>query len=263
MKEHQNFDIYLLVIVGSIILLLLVLFIIGFLLTYQKRQQINLKEKIIMQSQFQQELLQTQLEIQEQTLKTISQEIHDNIGQVLSLAKLNLNTFEDAESANNQAKINDTKNLVSKAINDLRDLSRSLHGDKIAELGLQESIANELKILQNTGQYQTHFSFTGDPYKLAPQQEIVLFRIVQEAMNNAIKHAKAKNINIAMQYQPGIFNLIITDDGIGFNATDLQAPETGIGLKSMHNRAALIGGTFTIISTPNNGTIINIELKTI
>ena len=211
--------------------------------------------------QMKQELLQTQIEIQEQTLKTISQEIHDNIGQVLSLAKLNLNTFEGIESDTNQTKINDTKNLVSKAINDLRDLSRSMHGDKIAELGLQESVASELKILQNTGQYITELKITGEPYKLAPQKEMVLFRIVQEAMNNVIKHAKAKNIFIEMRYQPDIFDLTISDDGIGFNAAVLQSTQTGIGLKSMQNRAALIGGEFTIQSDLGKGAKIKIELK--
>jgi signal transduction histidine kinase len=249
------------IIAGTIVLVLLAVFIISFLFFYQYRQNKHLNEKQLMQTQFQQELLQTQIEIQEQTLKTISQEIHDNIGQILSLAKLNLNTFEDAESINNQTKINDTKNLVSKAINDLRDLSRSLHGDKITELGLQESIANELKILKNTGQYQTEFKITGEPYKLEPQKEMVLFRIVQEAMNNAIKHAKAKNIIIEMAYKAKLVNLIITDDGIGFNNTDLKSTLTGIGLKSMQNRAALIDAVFTIKSTAGSGTEISIELK--
>jgi signal transduction histidine kinase len=249
------------IIAGTIVLVLLAIFIISFLFFYQQRHNKHIQEKQHMQSQFQQELLQTQIEIQEQTLKTISQEIHDNIGQILSLAKLNLNTFEDAESANNQTKINSTKNLVSKAINDLRDLSRSLHGDKIAELGLQESIANELKILKNTGQYQTEFKITGEPYKLEPQKEMLLFRIVQEAMNNAIKHAKAKNIIIEMAYKAELINLIITDDGIGFNTTDLKNTLTGIGLKSMQNRAALIGAVFTIKSATGSGTEISIELK--
>ena len=214
-----------------------------------------------MQSKHEQALLQTQIEIQEQTLKTISQEIHDNVGQVLSLAKLNLGTFETMESEANQVKINDTKQLVSKAINDLRDLSRSLHGDKIAELGLQDSVANELKILQNTGQYQTALYITGDNYKLEEQKEMVLFRIVQESLNNAIKHAKAKNININIAYQPELFSLIISDDGSGFDPGALQSAETGIGLKSMQNRAALIGAAFTLNSQNGNGTTITIELK--
>lgn len=261
MNQPDGNYIFILIIVASIVLLLFVFFIVNFILLYQKRQQKNFEEKLIMKTQFQQALLQTQIEIQEQTLKTISQEIHDNIGQILSLAKLNLNTFEDAESANNQIKINDTKNLVSKAINDLRDLSRSLHGDNIAELGLQESVAGELKILQNTGQYITELKITGEPYKLAPQKEMVLFRIVQEAMNNTIKHAKAKNIFIEMKYQPDSFYLIITDDGIGFNAAGLQSTQTGIGLKSMQNRAALIGGEFSMNSSAGKGTEIKIRLK--
>jgi signal transduction histidine kinase len=102
------------------------------LYVYRKR----IKENLLLQAKFQQALLQTQIEIQEQTLTTISQEIHDNIGQVLSLAKLNLNTLQPDE----HEKLKDTKMLVSKAINDLRDLSRSMHGDKIADLGLQKPL---------------------------------------------------------------------------------------------------------------------------
>ena len=227
----------------------------------------NIKENILenqqLKSQFQQALLQTQLEIQEQTLKTISQEIHDNVGQVLSLAKLNLGTFEDTESIYNQTKINDTKQLVSKAINDLRDLSRSLHGDKITELGLQESVSNELKILQNTGQYKTELKIIGDGYKLEPQKEMVLFRIVQEAINNAIKHSKAKNINVQLKYDPAMFILMINDDGVGFNATALDSAQTGIGLKNMQNRASLIGGLFSINSLENSGTSVSVEIPTL
>jgi two-component system, NarL family, sensor kinase len=254
---QENDNIILPVIAFTIILVLLAILLIAFISIQQKKKLAYKNEKQLMQIQFHQALLQTQIEIQEQTLKTISQEIHDNIGQVLSLAKLNLGTLQYGEDE----KLNDTKNLVSKAINDLRDLSRSLHGDKIAELGLQSAIENELKILQNTGQYNTALQITGEPYKLEPQKEMVLFRIVQEAIHNAVKHAKAKNITVQLNYQPVAFVLQITDDGIGFNAADLQAAQTGIGLKSMQNRAALIGGLFTI--TAANGTAIKIELKSI
>jgi two-component system, NarL family, sensor kinase len=249
----EKFEIRTLIIVLTCLFLLMGLFVLVFFLVYRKNQ--NAKENQI--ENLNQALLQTQIEIQEQTLKTISQEIHDNIGQVLSLAKLNLGTLQYGEDE----KLNDTKNLVSKAINDLRDLSRSLHGDKIAELGLQSAIENELKILQNTGQYNTALQITGEPYKLEPQKEMVLFRIVQEAIHNAVKHARAKNITVQLNYQAAAFVLLITDDGIGFNAADLQAAQTGIGLKSMQNRAALIGGQFTITAANGNGTAIKVELK--
>ena len=232
--------------------LLLGLFIITLAWLYSKKQQKNKREKIKMQFQHQQALLQTQLEIQEQTLKTISEEIHDNVGQVLSLAKLNLSTFE----TNSEKKLIDTKVLISKAINDLRDLSRSMHGDRIAELGLQQSVADELQILENSGEFKTHLKITGESYKLPPQKEMVLFRIVQEALNNCIKYSKAKNIILQMNYAGEGFSLSVTDNGTGF---DTQA-KTGIGLKSMQNRATLIGGNFSIQSSAGKGTAICITL---
>ena len=213
-----------------------------------------------MKTQFEQALLQTQLEIQEQTLKTISEEIHDNVGQVLSLVKLNLNTVGHLPDERAQAKITRTKELVSKAINDLRDLSRSLHGEKIGEIGLQDAIANELRIIQNTGQFETDIQIKGQSYKLDPQKEMVLYRIVQEALHNSIKHAKSLKLQVELDYQPELFILTITDDGTGFDPGALPGSQTGIGLKSMQNRAALIGGTFSILSSEKNGTSISIVI---
>ena len=99
---------------GTILVIFLVAGIVAFLFLFSRRNWKHQTEKQLMKTQFQQALLQTQLEIQEQTLKTISEEIHDNVGQILSLAKLNLNTFE----LNPEKKLTDTKQLISKAIND-------------------------------------------------------------------------------------------------------------------------------------------------
>ena len=230
-------------------------FIVVYIFLQQNRKQKHLLEKRNLQSKFDQALLQTQLEIQEQTLKNISEEIHDNVGQVLSLAKLNLFTFENTS----EPKLQDTKNLVSKAINDLRNLSRSMHGDIIAQLGLQQSIANELAIIKNTRQFITKLNFSGKAYKLDQQKEMVLFRIVQEALNNSIKYSKAKNITVGLNYESTCFLLTITDDGTGFDTLNT----TGIGLKSMQNRSALIGAVFSLDSQPGTGTTISIELPTL
>lgn len=258
-KEIGEESLTTLIILGTIIVIFFVAFVVllSYLFTTKKNKLIQ--EKQLMKTQFEQELLQTQIEIQSQTLQTISQEIHDNVGQVLSLVKLNLGTFENTESTFNQTKINDTKQLVSKAINDLRDLSRSLYGNKIAELGLVDAIGNELKILQKSGQFKTSFIVTGKPFKLEPQKEMVIYRILQESLNNAIKHSKAQHINVALKYSAGLFRLIIADDGIGFY-TNIPSTELGMGLKSMQNRALLIGGEFSLQSSKNNGTSISIEL---
>jgi signal transduction histidine kinase len=249
-------DKIIIVISGVVFAFVIILFLLWFIINYQKKTILFTAEKKEMQSHFQQELLRTQIEIQEQTLKTISEEIHDNVGQVLSLAKLNLNTLDNV----GDKKIQDTKNLVAKAINDLRNLSRSIHGDRIAELGLQQSVEDELSILQNSGQFTTALQIHGAAYKLTPQKEMVLFRIVQEALNNAVKYSKAKNITVQMDYRPNEFCIAVEDDGCGFDIENLPAAKTGIGLNSMKSRAALINGVYKIQSTLNKGTTINVNV---
>ncbi len=259
--EAKTYEVvFYIVLVGTSVLILVGGFLISFILMFKKKQFQNKIEKNLMQSQHSQALLQTQLEIQEQTLRTISQEIHDNVGQVLSLAKLNLNTLDIEEGANKEQKIQSSIQLVSKAINDLRDLSRSLNGDKIADLGLQDAIDNELKIIANTGQFETHLTLSGEPYKLPAQHEMVLFRIVQESLNNTVKHSRAKNICIELLYGMAVFKMTINDDGEGFDAGRLEATETGIGLNNMKNRASLVGALFSIQSSPGHGTSVLIQL---
>lgn len=242
--------------------ILLGLFIILLATLYSKKQQRNKADKMRMQSDFKETLLQTRLEIQEQTLKNISEEIHDNIGQVLSVVKLNLNTFPENLEPSVKNKLTDTEILLSKAIDDLRDLSQSMHGDNFAAIGLQTALEQELRHLQKTGRFNTRLQTGGNKCSLPPQKEMVLFRIAQEALNNAIKHSAAKNIEIELLYGPTSLILQVTDDGKGFDATQHAGGKSGIGLKSMQNRAALIGGCFLVHSSLNNGTTIKIEIPT-
>jgi len=244
----------------TLVLLILASFGIIFTLIHKKKQQANKKERQLMQSEFNHAILQTQVEIQEQTLNNISQEIHDNIGQVLSLVKLNLNSLVPTTEDRVQDKIIETRQLITKVLLDLRDLSRSLHGDKIAELGLSVAIAAELKILQNTGHFTTSLAVTGAVYKLEPKQEMVIFRIVQEAMNNAIKHSGGRHIGVSIHYSPELFTLSVQDNGIGFNPANLSVADSGIGLKNMQNRAALVKAHFFISSPAGGGTQVNINI---
>jgi signal transduction histidine kinase len=207
-----------------------------------------------MKVKYEQELLQAQLEIQEQTLQNISQEIHDNIGQVLSLVKLNLNTVKNL----NDATFQESKDLLSKAIVDLRDLSRSMQGDRIVEMGLWEAISEQAITLKNSGRYNTEVKVSGSPYPLPQQKEIIIFRVFQEAINNVIKHAQAGNIFVWMDYMPGELILTIKDDGVGIRHSGKAA---GIGLLNMKNRIALINGRFKIDTMPdNNGCQIEITV---
>jgi signal transduction histidine kinase len=248
---------------GTIAFLVLAGFVIFFLLLYMRRKNRNILEQNQLKVDFQETLLRTQLEIQEQTLKNISLEIHDNVGQVLSLAKLNLNTMDIAKTEQLQGKIDNTLSQVSKAINDLRDLSKSFNTDNITAIGLVMAIENEMEMIKKTDFLKTEFENTGIRKKLEPQKELILFRIVQEALHNIIKHARAKTIKVSAAYTDKELELQIADDGHGFDISPLNKEgETGfgLGLRNMQNRAKLIGADFNISSNKDAGTLVKIVL---
>jgi signal transduction histidine kinase len=124
------------VISGALFSIVVISFLFRFILLYQKRTNAFISERKVLEARYQQELLKAQLEMQEQTLKHISQEIHDNIGQTLSLAKLNLNRITDDVASGN---VQQSTQLLTKAIADLRSLSRSLHADTVLSGGPDQS----------------------------------------------------------------------------------------------------------------------------
>jgi two-component system, NarL family, sensor kinase len=245
------------IIIVVLFILLIVVFIVLFILIYHRRQVKNLQEKQLLQSQHAQALLQTQLEIQEQTLNTIAQEIHDNIGQTLGVVKIDLNNMLLKEP---NKRLEATKDQLTKAINDLRALTRSLHSGRIADLGLAEALKQELQTLQNTGQFTTQLQTTGKAYRLPAQHEMVLFRMAQEALHNAIKHSGAAHIAVALDYLPEQFTLTITDSGKGFDPAALATAQKGVGLRSLHNRAELIGAQLSINAAEGEGTTVVLTL---
>jgi signal transduction histidine kinase len=239
--------------------LLLGIFLFTFFMIFRRNQ--NKRQRQI--DQLNEEILKTQLEIQEQTLKNISQEIHDNVGQVLSLAKLNLNTMDIAKTEQLQGKIDNTLSQVSKAINDLRDLSKSFNTDNITAIGLVRAIENELEMIKKADSFKTEYDITGQIRKLEPQKELILFRIIQEALHNIIKHAGAKTVKVSIAYSDKELELQIADDGQGFDLSPLNKEgETGfgLGLRNMQNRAKLIGADFSMSSNTDEGTIVKIVL---
>lgn len=243
--------------------LILGLFILLLAALYSKKTERSRIEKSLMKAQFDQTLLQTQLEIQEQTLKNISQEIHDNVGQVLSLAKLNLNTMDITKTEQLQGKIDNTLSQVSKAINDLRDLSKSFNTDNICAIGLINAISYELDIINKTGSHSASLRIAGNSQRLEPQKELILFRIVQEALHNIIKHAGAGTVKVLANYTDHQLELQVTDDGKGFDLSPLNQPGNngfGLGIRNMHNRAKLIGAEFSMTSNLGEGTIVKIIL---
>ncbi len=247
----------------TLVFIILTLFVTLFFILHKKKIRQSNVEKEKMRTFYQQTLLQTQLEIQEQTFKNISQEIHDNIGQALSLAKLNLNTMVVPEDVVLKQKIATSKELVSKAIVDLRDLSRSLNTDYVADMGLLRAIEYELELIYRAANIKTTLEVEGSTYRLDKQRELILFRIVQETFNNIVKHAAAQKISVHIQYETNFFELTIADDGKGVNLQPLNENTNttfGLGIRNMHSRAKLIGADFTMASSIGKGTEVKISL---
>lgn len=265
MKIVSNSEIFFSFLTITLILLILAFFFIYFLQLYQRRQLQNRQEKATIQAQHQQEILQVQLEIQNQTLQHIGEELHDNIGQLLTLVRFRLNMLEVEETIT-PTQICDVNEIVEKTIIELRSLSKSLDGDFVKNFGLVESLTHALQRISSTGKYETDIFVEGEAYRLEGQKEIVLFRVVQEILSNILKHAKANYIKVSLQFTPAHFSLIVLDDGKGFDYEAVlgrELSQSGAGLRNIQRRTEMLGGTCTFKSAQNEGTSVHIQLPSL
>jgi signal transduction histidine kinase len=201
-------------------------------------------------------VLKAQLDMQEYTFQMISREVHDNIGQNLSLAKLILNTqsFEDPDES--AVQVNNSVKMVRTAIKDLVDVADAMNSDIMKYNGLVKAIEAEVKKLNTSHVYKITYDISGYVVFLEGPNEIILYRIVQETLQNIIKHANATLIAIHLYYYATYFKLAIQDNGDGFSSNNVNR---GIGLLNIHNRCADLKGTCSIISN-QSGTQIYIEI---
>lgn len=245
------------IIISVLLILVLVVFISVIIFRYQQKQNVYFKDIESLKALHENTLLQSQLEMQEQTFQNISREIHDNIGQKLTLAKLHLNTLDHTNTQAAITQVNESVNIISEAINDLSDLSHSMSSEIILSNGLIKALEFEADQLMKSGRYKIHFSITGSPVFLDANTELVIFRIVQESLNNIVKHAGASVIAIHLHYNSALLSMEITDNGRGF-ITDGARP--GTGLQNIKKRAAVLKGGLQISSSVNAGTRIKIEI---
>jgi len=217
------------------------------------RQQLNLAEA---QAGYEQELRTVAREVQEQMLANLSGELHDNIGQRLTLVHLQL----EAQRRNFKPEIlqQANQNLVD-AMKEVRQLSHALSADVLARQGLCAMITQEVKRLSQNGVVQVSFvdETVAEP-DLTPDQRLMAFRLFQEGVNNALKHAGATTLTISLSEHPD-FCLQLTDDGKGFDADLLLQESKGAGLRNMQQRAGLAGLQCTVISQPGQGCTIRLE----
>ncbi|MGB0871486.1 MAG: sensor histidine kinase [Flavobacteriales bacterium] len=208
----------------------------------------------------QQEVLKTQVEIQTLTMEQIGREIHDNVGQNLTLSSLYIQQIlQNKASKEIHNQIEHVGEIINVALNDLRALSKDLTDDRIENQSLSTLIEQEciklkgLKICKVVFEDQSTIGI--DTYR----EKSVLLRIIQEFTQNSIKHAQCNEIKISIRNDNGAFLLMLQDDGIGFDVNKLQ--ERGIGLKNIRKRIDLLDGELKLSSSVSKGTCLKIKLN--
>ncbi len=242
----------------TVLIQILGLGIIILLFNYRHKQLQYQKTISNIKAEKEKSILAAQIEIQEETIQNISREIHDNIGLSLTLAKLNLTTLSSTIQFDYQEKISSTTNLLSIAISDLRSISHGLNNEVIKTFGLLRALENEVERIKKNTYLDITLEIIGEQKFIDANKELLLFRMIQESINNVLKHSKATECRIKIHYKHANLETSIWDNGTGMENKNSETNK-GSGLLTMGSRLALIGGNLEI-SSSNEGTEIKIIL---
>ena len=233
------------------VLVIITSLVIIFFVVFQKRKNKLLLDKIKQQRAFEEEMVKAQTETQEQTLKNIGWELHDNVGQLLSFASMQLSILKMQVSNDVRDKFKDTTEALSNGLKEVRALSKTLNNDVILNIGFEKSITNELDRLKRMKFTSAELKIVGNKINFKDKNhEIIIFRILQEFLSNSVKYSEAKNLNITLDYKLDSIVITAKDDGKGF---DINEVEKGSGLINMKSRAELLGATLQLKSKLNEG----------
>jgi two-component system NarL family sensor kinase len=254
--QKTPYDIAIFLIITTAIILLMIGFIISIIYLYRKKQIAWLKNLEVLNSNFEKNILASRLEIQEETFLNISREIHDNISLSLTLAKLHMNTLDLNNREIAESQIQKSIELLSASISELSEISKRLNAELITEQGLLKALENETKRIEEAGLFKLKYQVEGNPVYLEAQRELIIFRIIQEAFNNIIKHSGTKSAELKLNYNATKLYLDIIDYGNGFKPLT-STDGNHAGLKNMNSRTAVLNGTMNITSIPGQGTALS------
>ena len=199
-------------------------------------------------------------EVQEQTMTEVGRELHDNVGSRLTVIKTHLQQLKIVNPAMSES-LQPVAESVINTIDEVRMLGRCLNSDQIEKNGLVYTIGKEIDRLRQLNKYELQWDYDDEP-QLNRDQKIIVFRMFQEMMNNAIKHAEATRLAVTLQGKNG-FKMTVSDDGNGFDLKEMMASAKGAGLKNIQKRAELAGLKCAIESTPKiaggKGTIFTLQ----
>jgi PAS domain S-box-containing protein len=222
-------------------------------------ERIRLEKELARQQKLkQQQITEVVLGAQERERFELGQELHDNINQILATSKLYLDVAIEEVEPRVELLSKSRKN-ISMAIEEIRKLSKELISPSLNDLGLIQSIQELIRSIQSAGKMKIRFNVTGlEEEALLPEQKINIYRIIQEQLNNILKHAQAANVLIELNKMNEQVSLRLTDDGKGF---DPRMRRKGVGISNIISRAELYNGKVEIESAPGKGCQIVVVLN--
>jgi signal transduction histidine kinase len=254
----NNAEIILSVISITLLVLLLVsgIVIIIFLAGRQRlRQQMELAQNKL---NYEKELRQVETEVSEQILGQFAQELHDNIGQLLTAVHIQLQNLKIDHPTLNEG-FKPMEIYLSEVSQQLRLLSRTLNNDYIGHIGLIAAIEVEVNRIKTLRRFQVHWQSVSGSSNLNKDQELMLFRVFQEIIQNSLRHSLAKNVYVSINNNDGGFQLKVEDDGKGFDVETTMQSNMASGLRNIIKRAQWAGMTCTIDSSPGKGCTITLK----
>lgn len=204
------------------------------------------------------ELLQIQIKERDRTMSLVSVEIHDNVSQMLSLTRMTLRMIGKHAVPEQLPLLEQAGSMLDNLIVDTRNISHSLNTDYIRNKGLPEFLNREVNWVNASKGITCSLETSGYQDQLSAEQELMVIRIAQEAIQNTIKHAQATHLHIGIDSQEGVFRMTVTDNGKGF-AQEPESLSGGLGLQSMYQRAQLIKARLDIQSA-GTGTTLTLKM---
>ncbi|ACU07771.1 Sensory transduction histidine kinase [Flavobacteriaceae bacterium 3519-10] len=239
-----------------IVIVLLILIVIYGVFIKKKSELLLIQQK--KEAIFEQELARSQEELQNQTLKYIGQELHDDLGQKLSVARLMTNKIAYAPESDHTQIAEEINLLVGECLQDIRNLSKSFIGQNNDGFNFIESLEREVYRMKRLALLEVDYKINQQNLKFNAEHGLILFRIIQECITNVIKHSRSKSIQLVVEDHPRYTKFRIKDAGVGFKSA---RHTDGIGLKNMISRAKIINAELKINSIENKGTQVTLTYK--
>lgn len=204
--------------------------------------------------------LQTMLFAQEEERQRIARDLHDSIGALLSTAKLHMNNIEEeVRSLSNLNFFGKTREIIDNASKEVRRVAHDMMPSVLMKLGLEEGLEDFFEKVRASESITVNFTYDELPSRLENQKEVMLYRMLQEMVNNTLKHANASEIKLMMKVIDNQLVIDYKDDGAGFDTNKLK-DQTNFGLSGLQSRAKFIGSEFELFSAPNQGVHIILKL---